>query len=519
MVRNSQDSSFKSRVSLNILMNMVRTVLTAVIGLLMVPYYLNELGVSVYAIIPLSTSITAYVLSLTDPLSASFARYMFNAVKKNDVDEMNRTYNSAVFGMGRIIIYLIPICLIISYLAPYIFSIGGARYEEVQTMFALILLSSMIITFSSCIGCVFEAYNKMYITYTIRTVYIVMQVILIVALFVTCEPSLTFIGVAYFIAAVVMFAIMALCTKRVCPALRISRRYFDRDILRKELRLGMWIVISSIGGMLYIDASLIICNIMMGSAEQGVFAIAVNVVSMTGTAASSIAGVVLPLIYDSYLKRDMNEMMHTVKFFIKFVGCIIACPVAFILVFLPQIIELWIGIGYESIYPMLYVMLPTYIFVCSVKPLNDVYTAFERVRPYAVIMVMFGTMNIVLAILVTWITDWGTQGIIWVWVISILATHLGFTVMFCAYLMKVRSTKLYTSVFSCWIPFLALVLLGYVFNMFLTMPVSWFAVIVSFGIVFVIYTVIILRFGFSDREKGMMKTFLPRSVQKVLKLE
>ena len=63
----SQSSDkFTSKVSLNMVTNVVRTVLMAVIGLLMVPYYIGEFGLAAYAILPLATSLTSYFISIAD---------------------------------------------------------------------------------------------------------------------------------------------------------------------------------------------------------------------------------------------------------------------------------------------------------------------------------------------------------------------------------------------------------------------------------------------------------------------
>ena len=47
---------FSSRVSINVSVNIIRTIVMALTGFLMVPYYIGSLGMATYAIIALITS-------------------------------------------------------------------------------------------------------------------------------------------------------------------------------------------------------------------------------------------------------------------------------------------------------------------------------------------------------------------------------------------------------------------------------------------------------------------------------
>jgi len=54
----AEDSKFWERTSLNATINIVRTVVTALIGVLMVPYYIDTLGIATYGLIPLATAMS-----------------------------------------------------------------------------------------------------------------------------------------------------------------------------------------------------------------------------------------------------------------------------------------------------------------------------------------------------------------------------------------------------------------------------------------------------------------------------
>ena len=101
--------SFNSKVSLNMATNLIHTVVMALIGFLMVPYYIGEFGLSTYAIIPLSITVTTYFIALSDCLASAFARYMGVAVQTSDPERINRTFTTSLSGMGRVMLVMAPV--------------------------------------------------------------------------------------------------------------------------------------------------------------------------------------------------------------------------------------------------------------------------------------------------------------------------------------------------------------------------------------------------------------------------
>ena len=83
---------FSSRVSINVSVNIIRTIVMALTGFLMVPYYIGSLGMATYAIIPLITSVTTYFLAMSDSLADAFTRYTAISVQNGDSDAVNRTF-------------------------------------------------------------------------------------------------------------------------------------------------------------------------------------------------------------------------------------------------------------------------------------------------------------------------------------------------------------------------------------------------------------------------------------------
>ena len=512
----TQFDSFSSRVSLNMVTNIVRTVIMALVGFLMVPYYIGEFGLSTYAIIPLVTTITTYFLAMSDSLANAFTRYMAVAVQQGDVDTANRTYTSSTIGMLKCIAALMPVVLLVSVLAPYIFDVGEAHSLDVQLAFFMILVSSLMLSFSACMGSVFMAHNKMYITYTGRIIHCVLQVGLVLAFFLFTEPSLTLIGVSYVVSTAVFLIIMAVYLRRECPQIRFSRSCYDPHLLRKMSGLGLWAIICEFGSLMFIQASMIVVNLMVGSTAQGSFSVAANVISMTNTACTSIAAAAMPLAYRCYAQRDTDGMVRILKIFTKFVGLFMAFPLAYVMIFAPQVIGIWLGSGYSDIYPMLYIMLPAEVAVCTVNALIEVPVVFERMRPVALATGAFGVLNVLMSVVILTVTDWGVLGVCVSWTVSMLLLKLVFYPLYASKLTSGGLKKYIPSLAYSYVAFAVLLAIGYASTRVFTLPTTWTAVLLSLLVGFLIYFVVMMRLLFNKEERELVTTFLPGFVQRII---
>ena len=512
----TQIDSFSSRVSLNMVTNIIRTVIMALVGFMMVPYYIGEFGLSTYAIIPLITTITTYFLAMSDSLANAFTRYMAVSVQEGDMDAANRTYTSSTIGMLKCIALLMPVVFVVSVLSPYIFDVGEAHSLDVQLAFLMILGSSLMLSFSACMGSVFMAYNKMYITYIGRIVHCVLQVGLVLVFFLFTDSSLTMIGVSYVVSTAVFLIIMAVYLRKECPQIRFSRRCYDRNLLRRMSGLGVWAIVCEFGSLMFIQASMIVVNLMVGSTAQGSFSVAANVISMTNTACTSIAAAAMPLAYRCYAQHDSEGMVRVLKIFTKFVGLFMAFPLAYVMVFAPQVIGIWLGSGYSDIYPMLYIMIPAEIAVCTVNALIEVPVVFEKMRPVALATGIFGILNIVFAVVILMVTDWGVLGVCISWTVSMLLLKLVFYPLYASKLTSGKLGRYVPSLIYSYVAFAILTVLGYAFTQVFTLPTSWTAVLLSLLMGFIVYFVVMMRFCFNRDERGMVVTFLAGFIQRFI---
>lgn len=72
------------------------------IEIIMVPYYVENLGIASYAIIPLATTMAAYIQNISDSIACASIRFNALAVNTGDSEKASVTLSSSFFGIGKI---------------------------------------------------------------------------------------------------------------------------------------------------------------------------------------------------------------------------------------------------------------------------------------------------------------------------------------------------------------------------------------------------------------------------------
>lgn len=509
----AEDSKFMERTSLNAAINIARTVVTALIGIFMVPFYIDTLGVATYGLIPLATAMSSYIMIISDSLVSACYRYVMTSFREDDPDSISVTYNTSLYGIGKAQLVLIPIVLVFAFVSPYLFNISGTAVLDVQVMFCLILLSTLIVTYCSAMNSIFYAVNKLYILYSIRIFYIVSQVAIILVLFHVTAPSLIEVGLAYLLSAVLFYILIRYYSRRIYPGLKVDRRLYDAKLFRNIGSLGLWTVLRKLGDLLFIQISLIMVNLYLGPIAGGNFAIVVNMISMLNTACFSITAVISPLLYHAQKDSDPNVLIDVTCSYLKIMSLICAVPIAFVMVFCPQILTAWVGGEYVDLAPLVAIAYLAELLYVAHSLISDITIMYLKVKEACVMTLAFGVMNILLGSVLAVVFDLDSMGIIVAWTVS--------TVLLCAAITMYSSRLIGASAFKCMVPVLegyAVMAVCYVvlysLSDIMDVGYDWISIILWLIVVFAIYVPFMIKL-MNRRDRAETLRMMPSFGKKV----
>ncbi|MBO4763761.1 MAG: hypothetical protein J5485_03995 [Candidatus Methanomethylophilaceae archaeon] len=508
----SGDGGFFDRTLVNTVTNVIKTVVMAVIGVMMVPYYLDVLGMSTYAVIPLAATMTSYVMIMAESLTEACSRYSIMAVGKGDRRESLRTFNSAFFGILRVCAVLIPVVIFLSFVSPYVFDVGPNAAFEVQALFLSVLLSSLIVVVTSSFSFVFYAFNRMSHLFITKMLYSVIQVVGVFLLFSFGTPSLIDVGISYLVSAAVFFMLTYVLAKRTYPVLKVRRPCYDGGLFRKMGSLGAWTIAQKVGGLLYIQASIVMVNVFIGGEAGGGFAIVASLVSMIHTASYSLTVSLEPSIYRLYSEGDMEGLRSLLRTFVKLVALLFAMPTAFLLVFAPDVMTVWVGEENVGLADLFRVAMVGDLAVCASTVVECVPIVMLKVKKITAFTVLAGLANIVLSAVVMSMGG-GSMSAMCVWTVCITVL----AVFALAYVGSIAGASLLPRVGAAYVLWAVCLAAYWLVSTSVDLSSGWLILFAAAAVAMLIHMLVVSRLLNRD-EKTEISRYVPDSVRRYLNM-
>lgn len=513
---NEKQETFSKQIPKNLLANILYFMLNVLIGLFLVPFFIDSLGVASYALIPLATSMTGYVNLVVQSLNTSVSRYLTIDLQKQEFRKANITFNTALFGTLGIILLMLPFVVLISYYTPLFFEIPTSQENAARILFLGVISSFLLRAWGSNFGVSLFAYNRLDLQYLVNTVNVLVQTGLIVILFKLYSPNLIYIGLAYLMGAVAAFIITIFFSRKINPHLKMNIKDFRRSKVKEITEMGGWVIIDQIGALLFLQIDLIVVNKLFGTAAGGEYSIVLTWSTLLRTIAGMLVGVLTPVILTYYAKERIEELINVSKNAVKFTGLAMALPIGYICGFAPQLLSLWVGPEFAKLSPLMLLMLFHLVINLAVMPLFSINVAYNKVRLPGIVTLFMGIGNFLLAITLPHITGWNYYGVALAGAIMLTLKNAFFTPWYATKVLGISRTTFVNSV----IPgiFAMIITAGISYTIAHYLNISGLAFLIFCGsILTVAYMYLLWEFCLKQSEKETLESLMPLKIRSMLR--
>lgn len=510
-VRSDAAAGLAKRAIPNVLFNFLPFILTAIVGLFMVPFFIGKLGIVAYSVVPLALSMTGYVTLISDAISNSIGRYLAVAIQRNDQKDAERVYNTAFFGLLKIAIAAIPVIALLSLLSPSLFNITWSDPLRVQIFFLTILGSVIVISWSSLFLMVLFASNRLDLVGIVKSINIIFQFGMIVLLLTYRAPDVTYIGISYLLASFVFMFLGWLFMRRVQPNLRVRRSCYNKDYFKDMAGLGGWTLINNLGNLLFIQMSLIMVNILYGSESGGNFGIVVSIITMVISSTIIFSEVFAPPIYHFYSSGDHKRMNMVSRFSVKATGIVLGFPLAFVFVFIDDILSAWVGPQFLFLSPVIMLMIAFMVGIQSIVPAYTLTMAYKSMRVPATLSILFGLLNIGLIIVFYVTTELGLLGVALAWTASMFLRNCVFMPWYITKATDVPIRSYFIPLIYGYLYFIISATVCFAIDHIFGLKLSILGLVAAFIILFSIYMLILIP-TLKENEKSVLLSTLPNTI-------
>lgn len=458
------------------------------LGLWLVPYLIRYIGITAYGLIPVAGILTEYVGLISQSISIAVNRFLTIALQQNDLQEANRVFSTAFFTYMFIGLAQVPFFwLMIKYISGII-TIPDELYQD-----AIILLVCSAATFvinlvTSVFSVSMYANNRLDILRSIDIGRYLLRVGGIVTLFTILGPTLRYVGYVDLTISVIIFMVQSVISKRLVPALRLRLHYYDWNKIHQLVGMGGWLLINNIGTVLFLRIDIWVCNRFISPESAGEYAAVLQWPTLIRYGGSIIATVVAPMVVIYFARSEMAEVIRLSKASVRMLSLAVAVPIGIMCVLGSSILRLWLGESFTHLAPLMAIMLFHLVINVGVMPLFNVQVAMNRVSVPAVVTLLMGVLNLVLAIFFVTYFKWGVYGVAIAGAIVLTAKNAFWTPIYTAVIMHEPwyiFVRAYLSAFGL---FLGLTMGGYVFSWYVV-PDSFLSLILMSMVIGVIGSV------------------------------
>jgi membrane protein EpsK len=502
-------TGFAEQLPRNLIANIANFVLSVLIGIFLVPFFIETLGVAAYGLIPLATSLTGYITILTDSLNVAISRFLTVDMHQGNYEKANKTFNTAFFGLSGIVVLLIPVVILLSYYAPKLFNVPAGQESEVVLLFLGVFSSFLIRSWSSNFTVSLFAHNRLDLMNLLNIISIIIQVSLIILLFSLFSPQLHYIGVAYLISSIVFLLCAVVLSKRINPHLHIVTGDFDRSRLRDLVQMGWWAVVNQIGSLLFLQIDLIVVNLLFGATATGEYAVVLVWATLIRGIAGTLSGLLSPMILTYYAKDKINEIIIVSKSAVKGLGLFLALPIGLVCGFAPQLLTLWVGPQFAQLGPLMWILTLPLVINLSVLPLFTINVAFNKVRIPGIVTFIMGIGNIILAISLPLLLGWGYYGVAVAGAIVLTLKNTFFTPWYATKIMNISPSTFNKSMIAGLIASLIIIAAAFLCGKILT--ISSLIIIVIAGVaISLLYLIPLWYIGLNQSERNLIARYIPK---------
>jgi len=429
--------NLKKQLPKNLIMNLLSFLTNTLIGLWIIPYLVKNIGVSAYGLVPLAMFFSAYINIIIQSLNSAINRFLLIAIQKDDTLEANRVFNTSLIIMLLFIALQSIIMSIVIINLSYIINIPIGLERDAFWLFLLTFIGFSISLLRGVFATTLFAYNRLDILRLIDIIQIISRALIIILLFSIDTPQLLYVGVANILASIIIFSLTLYHSRKINKNLKVNFTLFDTKYVKELSKMSIWVLINQIGSLLFLKMDLFVANKFLGTSMAGEYAIILQWNTLIRVFAGLLSGVITPITMIFYAKDKREDMIKMVKVAFKLMAIGMSIIIGEVTALAGDILSIWMGEEFRYLeYLMIFSLIPLIINL-SVYPLFAIQTAYNRVKTPAIVTLILGVANFLLAIVLVKWTTLGLYGIVLASATILTLKNSIFTPIYASHLLKI----------------------------------------------------------------------------------
>ena len=478
------------RLIVTLMSSGMATAMSFVVSFFLTPFITNMLGTEAYGFVTLSKNFVSYAVIISTALDSYATRYIAMEYHKRDFDKANSYVSSAFYGDTVIASIIFAVGVIFVLFMERFLNVSPELLVSVKLLFLI--------------------KNRLDITGFVRVIGYVVEIILYLVIFKLFPPRVWYVGIVMLVVTAINFLAAIWMFHNMTPELKVERKLFSMDAVKKLVGNGIWNSINSLGVTLNSGLDLLVTNLLLTNLQMGQIAITKTIASIFSSLEAMLCQPFQPLLLKSYSDNNKEQLLDELKMSVNISGFFSALTFAGFFSLGQLFYKLWIpNQDIELLYALTVVTILAYVTEGPVHPLYYIYTLTVKNRVPCIITLLGGVLNVVGMFVLVRYTNMGIYSIVITTTIITTITSMITNPPYIAHCLKLK-----------WYTFYPMLLINIIGSVIMTVlfgfvakaiaPSTWVGLIVTACILSIFGLGIYFIFVFSNKERKYIINMIKR---------
>ena len=496
----------KKILNSNIIWSIVAILVNTAINFCVVPYVSENVGVEAYGFVTLANTLITYIDVISVALNSFASRYIAMAYHEKNFEKA-RKYYSSIFIANIIlsVIFLVLGTVIILNLQNVI-NVSLGLEHDVKILFFIVLGRYICTLLRNAFDVSTFIKNRLDLTEKLRAFSYIIQAIILLVTCVSMKPHVWYVGIASFVAALIMLLVQYVFTKRLTHELKVKTLDFSVKCIKDFLVNGIWNAINNIGNLLNSGLDLLITNKMLTELLMGMVSVSKTLGSLCYTLVVAISSSFRPKQLEAYSHKDKEKLIELLKNSMLITGTVCAIILAGFNACGEDFLHLWLpSQNHEILFQLAMITLMSDILIGVVNPLYYVFTLTKKLKVPCLITIIMGILNITGMYALIKYTDLGVYAVVLTTMV-LNCVHFIDTPLYASYCLNIKMITFYPVIILHFINTAVLFLWTSLINCYWPNVYSWAMLLVKVifsGITEMIIVVVLMTT--TEQKKQLLK--------------
>lgn len=502
------------QVAKNLIFNTFSFGINFAISFLFTPYLIRTVGKEAYSFFPLVNNIIGYSSILTAAVGSMGGRFITMSIYQNDNEGANQYFNSVwVAYIFLSILFTIVSIFAVIFISDFLM-VPEYLETDVQWLFAFGAMSMILSLITGLFGIGTYVKNRLDLSASRNVLINLIRVLCILLLFYIFKPTIIFMSLSAFIAAVVGVYFNLSFKKKLLPELSVNpKKYFSWKKIKETTFSGMWNSVNQLSSVLLGQVDLLITNVFIGAAATGDYAIAKTAPILILNLLSMLSGTFMPHFNILFAQKQMVELIKEVSRSIELVSLLIGIPMGFLLVFSEDFFNLWVpGQDSEKLYWLSVLTVAPLIIGATINPVYGLFGVVNKLKVPSIAVLIGSSLQTIVILIVLKTTNLGIWSIPIVSGIQAVLRNTLFTTVYGGLCLDQKWSTFFPALFKGIVAMFIVVGVGFTIKPFIEIN-NFFTLIAVFAFIGFVSLMININIVFDKHDREVVFNMVKNKIR------